>query len=92
MTLKTKEGAVRDMKFEVCSVTRALGSVSQMCRAGHKVIFNPPRDPEGSYIEHIETGQKMWLTEKDGIYLLDVRVAPESRQTANGQDFPRPGP
>ena len=92
VTLMTREGAIRDMKFEVCSVTRALGSVSQMCKAGHRVIFNPPWDPEGSYIEHVETGQRMWMNEKDGIYLLDVRVAPENRQSANSLDFPRPGP
>ena len=79
MTLMTKEGAVKDMKFEVCNVTRALGSVSQMCRAGHRVTFNPPWDPEGSYIEHVETGQRMWLMEKDGIYFLDVRVALENK-------------
>ena len=58
-----------------------------MCRAGRRAIFNPPWEPQGSYIEHVETGQKMWLTEKDGIYFLDVRVAPESRQAVNNQDF-----
>ena len=88
----TQEGAIRDMNFEVCDVTRALGSVSQMCRSGHRVIFNPPWDDAGSYIQHVETGQKMWLTEKDGIYLLDVRIAPENKQAANKQDFGRPGP
>ena len=92
VTLMSREGAIRDMKFEVCGVTRALGSVSQMCRAGHRAVFNPPWESEGSYIEHVETGQKMWMIERDGIYLLDVRVAPEFRQTANNQDFPRPGP
>ena len=92
VTLMTREGAIRDMSFEVCNVTRALGSVSQMCRAGHKVVFNPPWDQNGSYIEHTETGQKMWLTEKDGIYLLDVRVAPENKQTANNPDFTGQGP
>ena len=92
VTLMTREGAIRDMNFEVCNVTRALGSVSQMCRAGHRVIFNPPWDHQGSYIQHIETGQKMWLTEKDGIYLLDVRVAPGEKQTTNKPDFGRQGP
>ena len=80
------------MKFEVCDVTRALGSESQMCRAGHQVIFNPPWDPAGSYIKHLETGQKLWLTEKDGIYLLDVRIAPEDKQMSNKQDLGRQGP
>ena len=61
VTLMTRERAIRDMNFEACDVTRAFGSVSQMCRAGHKVVFNPPNDAEGSYIQHQETGQKMWL-------------------------------
>ena len=60
-TLMTKEGAIRDMKFEVCSVTRALGSVSQMRRAGHRFTFKPPWDPNGRYIEHTEFCEKMWL-------------------------------
>ena len=72
VTLMTKEGAIRDMNFEVCNVTRALGSVSQMCRA------------QG-------VGQKMWLQEKDGIYLLDVRVAPEVKQASNHKGFARRG-
>ena len=79
------------MGFEVFNVTRALVSVSQICRAGHRGIFNPPNEPQGSYIQHIEIGEKMWLTEKDGIYLLDVRVAPEEKQMNNKQDFTRRG-
>lgn len=64
VTLITREGAVRDMKFEVCNVTRAFGSVSHMRRAGRRAVFNPPWAEEGSFIEHIHTGQRMWLTEK----------------------------
>ena len=72
-------------------MTRALGSVSQMCKAGHTVVFNPPGSQHGSYIQHIEAGDKMWMIEKDGIYLLDVRVAPEHKQTNNKKSFPRRG-
>ena len=92
VTLMTKEGAIRDMNFEVCNVTRALGSVSQMWRVGHRVVFNPPWSPEGSYIQHQEIGQKMWLQEKDGIYLLDVKVAAERRQASNDPGFAGQGP
>ena len=56
VTLMTKEGSVRDMKFEVCNVTRALGSLSQICKAGHEIVFNPPGDPQGNFIQHLETG------------------------------------
>ena len=54
VTLMTREGTMRDMNFTACEVSKALGSVSQMCRTGHRVVFNPPREPEGSYIEHAE--------------------------------------
>ena len=56
VTVMTKEGAMRDLDFTACAVTKALGPVSQMCRAGNRVVFNLPWGPEGSYIEHEETG------------------------------------
>ena len=89
--LMTKEGTLRDMSFTACDVSKALGSVSQMCRTGHRVVFNPPWDPEGSYIEHSETRERMWLIEQNGLYVLDTRVAPRQRQTKtqhrNDQSF-----
>ena len=83
ITMMTKEGAVRDMNFIVCSVTKALGSVSQMCRAGNRVVFNPPWDPEGSYIENEHTGERLWLEEQGGLYVLHAKVAPQEKQTSN---------
>ena len=40
VSMMTREGAHRDMNFTVCPVTKALGSVSQMCRSGHRMAFN----------------------------------------------------
>ena len=57
------------------------GSVSQMCQAGHSVVFNPPGDPRGSYIEHQETGEVMYLEAKNGVYVLNTKVAPRRLQT-----------
>ena len=82
----TKEGAIRDVNLEVCDVTRALGSVSQMCKAGNKVVFNPPWHPEGSYIEHEGTGERLWLEEQGGLYVLQAKIAPQHRQTSNGRN------
>ena len=79
----TKEGVRRDMKFTSCEVAKALGSVSQICRAGHRVVFNPEWSNEGSYIEHLETGEIMWLTTHNGLYVLDTRVAPQNQQTSS---------
>ena len=82
MSMMTREGAMRDMNFTVCSVTKALGSVSQMCRAGNRVVFNPPWSPEGSYIENEQIGERLWLEEQGGLYVLHVKIAPQERQTS----------
>ena len=63
VTMMTQEGAKRDMKFTVCDVSKALASVSQMCRTGNRVVFNPPWSHEGSYIQHLDIGEKLWLQE-----------------------------
>ena len=41
VSFMTKEGLMRDMRFTTCEVAKALGSVSQICRVGHRVVFNP---------------------------------------------------
>ena len=80
ITMMTQEGAQRDMKFTVCDVSKALASVSQMCKAGNRVVFNPPWSPEGSFIQHIDTGERLWLHEENGFYMLNTRVAPTAKQ------------
>ena len=77
---------MRDMRFTVCDVSKALGSVSQMCKTGHKVVFNPPWSGDGSYIEHVDIGERMWMHEEGGLYVLKTKVAPASRQTSNQRD------
>ena len=47
-----------------------------MCKIGHRVVFNPPWDEEGSYIEHTGSGERMWSEEKGGLYILSAKVAP----------------
>lgn len=81
VSLMTREGIMRDIKFTSCEVAKALGSVSQICRAGHRVVFNPLWHEDGSCIEQVDTGEVMWLSEHNGLYVLDTKVAPTSRQT-----------
>ena len=92
VSMMTQEGALRDMKFTVCNVSKALGSVSQMRRTGHRVVFNPPWNANGPYIEHVDTGERMWLQEECGLYVLKTKVAPASKQTGRrkAEDFPWP--
>ena len=77
----TKQGQWKNMTFQVCDVTRPLASVSKIVETGHSVVFNPPQDPRGSYIQNYRTGEKMWLTQKDGVYVLETKVAPTMHQT-----------
>ena len=54
-----------------------------MRRAGNRVVFNPPWSAEGSYIEHEETGERLWLEEQGSLYVLPAKVAPQEKQTSN---------
>ena len=63
---------------------------NEMRKVGHRVVFNPPWENEGSYIERVETGEKMWLQEEGGLYVLKTKVAPMHKQTGRRrqEDFP----
>ena len=88
VSMMTREGTWRDMRFTACDVSKALGSVSQMCRAGHTAVFNPPWHEAGSYIEHLDTGEKMWLEEANGLYVFNAKVAPKELQITLNPGFP----
>ncbi len=67
----------REMTFQVAGVNKALGSVNQMVRKGNRVVFD--EDEHGrdiSYIMHKATQQKMHLRAENGVYVLDMLVAP----------------
>merc|ERR1739836_244115 len=80
VTMTSREGHLRNMRFTSCNVERALGSVSSICRPGHTVVFNAPEHPDGSYIYNLQRGERMELEHKDGVFVLDTRVAPSNRQ------------
>eukprot|EP00973_Karenia_brevis_P092586 12413096-Karenia_brevis.AAC.1 len=65
------------MRFQICPVTKALGSVSRMTRAGHRVVFNGEDHPEGSYIENLTTGSRTYMRLENGVYLVAVWVKPQ---------------
>ena len=73
----TPSGISTKMKFQVCPVTKALGSVSKMVQSGHRVVFDSAESGEGSYIQSKATGQKTYLREENGVFVLDVWVKPK---------------
>ena len=73
----TEAGNNAKMRFQVCPVTKALGSVSKMVRNGHRVVFDDEEYGEGSYIQDRRTGQKTYLRQENGVFVLDVWVKPK---------------
>ena len=76
----TREGQVRQMTFQVAKTHKALGSVSKICSNGNTVVF----DDEGSYILNKATGEQTALRQENGVYLLDVSIAPPKWKPENG--------
>ena len=68
------------MTFQVARVKKALGSESQMVKNGNKLVFD--QDCSGkdtSYIQNKRTNEKIWLPQENGVYVLDLMVAPPQR-------------
>ena len=73
LTLSTLDwSSVRNMTFQVTDVTKALGSVSKIVANGNKVVL----DGSGSFIENKRSRERLWMREENGVYVLDVYVAP----------------
>ena len=77
------------MTFQVAGVHKALGAVSRIVGAGHRVIFDDPKT-EGSYIEDKTTGHRTKLREQNGVYFLDVWMKQGEHVPVQG--FPRQAP
>ena len=72
----------------MAGVSKALGAVSRIVGAGHRVIFDDPS--VGSYIENKTTGKQTMLRQTNGVYYLDVWMKPGNEWKAQG--FPRQEP
>ena len=65
-----ENGSLRRMRAQVCDVNKALLSVRRVTQAGNKVVF----EKDGGWIEDGATGEKIWLKERDGMYILKLWV------------------
>ena len=66
----TEEGTLKNITAQVCDVNKPLLSVSKVVAAGNRVVF----DKDGSYIEDIISGDKVWLKNVGGMYMLKLWV------------------
>lgn len=65
---ESEEGVQRTLTAQVAGVNKALLSVSKVVKASNRVVF----DGEGCYIEDKKTGDKMWLRESGGMFMLKM--------------------
>ena len=80
----TEEGGQRGITAHVCAVNKTLMSVSKMAAQGNRVIFGD----DGSYIEDKASGERTWMQQVGGMYILQMWV---SRKTAKEAGFERRG-
>ena len=66
----TEEGILKNITAHVCDVNKPLLSVSKVVAAGNRVVF----DKDGSYIEDLTTGDKVWLKNVGGMHMLKLLV------------------
>ena len=65
----TEEGMQRKIVAQVADVNKALMSVKKLVTSGNRVVFDTD-----SYIEDKETGERTWLKEDGGMYMLKMWV------------------
>ena len=71
---------LRRMTFQVAAVNKALGSVSKIVANGNRVVFAQ----DGSFIENEWSKDRLWLREDNGVYVLDMLVAPPGKRLEAG--------
>ena len=77
------DGSVKGIQVQaVDNLTKPLAAVSRIVSKGNRVVFD-----DESYIENKYTGEKTWLRQEGGVYVLDAIVRPYSQ----GSSFQRPG-
>ena len=65
-----EEGKQKKVVLQVCDVNQGLLSVSKATSSGNRVMF----DSDGSFIENKMSGDRTWLKDKNGMYMLKLWV------------------
>ena len=71
ITVTMPEGHKQSMMYQVAEVNKVLASVSRICESGRdRVVFQK----NDSYIEHLKTGKRTRLEERNGVYVLEAWI------------------
>ena len=74
----TEEEGQKAVTAQICAVTKNLLSVHGMTRNGHRVVF----DEDGSYIEDKSSGERSWMHQENGMYMLKLWVSKKTSKEA----------
>ena len=74
----TVEGGQCGVTAQVCAVEKTLMSVSKIAAQGNRVVF----DDDGSYIENKASGERTWMSQVQGLYMLKMWVSRKSTKEA----------
>ena len=75
--LKTLDAATSTLQHALLNASRVLDVVFQLL---FHVGENGFDHPDGSCFLHIEFGERMQLTHRDGVYVQDTGIAPVNKQ------------
>ena len=81
-TAVAESGQERVIKAQVCEVNKALLSVHRMVQAGNTVVFSK----QGSYAQDDATGERIYMQEKGGMYMMKMWVRNPSFQGQADQE------
>ena len=74
----TEEGGARGVTAQICAVNKNLMSVSKIAAQGNRVVF----DDDGSYIEDKNPGERTWMHQVQGMYMIEMWVSRKSTKDA----------
>ena len=83
----TKDRHRGHIAFQVADAKRPLLAVSTLARSGNEVTFTE----SGGAITHKRAGRTTTFVKKDGIYVLEILVAPAAVGGPGGSGFARQG-
>ena len=73
-----KDGRKYGMNFLVSDAKKPLASVGAIVDQGSRVVFDGGK--KGSYIENKASGEKIYLTKKNGTFVMDINVDEVKRE------------
>ena len=73
--LNPTDGRLTGMPFQACDVKRPLAAIKKICEKGNLVQFGPWDCDNYMYIKNVASGEKIWLKQERGQYILEASLA-----------------